>query len=210
MLSAFLISALVCTASYRLCSPSSSLASSSALATMPPKKQRSKAAIELGQEAYQALLAGAGSDDELFGEACLAMCDCGDGKVVNALGFPGTGSADMEAAATILTGMRQTFSTTLATHGSRTEAGRQQAQSIAAAVYSPHVSQSRAQLISGIPRGTWESGAKLKAANAAAGKGKEKSTLGISRHGDHVQWRRVHEWWVPTLLASAAATTSHM
>lgn len=164
-----------------------------------PKRSLSDAAASLGKQAYKVIDEGAGGNEEVFADACRAFCECGGdrpmGRPMNALGFPGDSYRDVDAAATLLCSMRTTYKNTLATNGSRTAAAKQQAQSIAAAVYSKEVSIDRAKIVAGIPRATWEGGAKLAAINAAAaGPEQQQSSLGIRTHKDHVPWRRVHNW----------------
>ena len=162
---------------------------------MPPKgrRQLSGPACDKAAEAYDLIIAFAGQDEELLGETIRALMNCPG--VVRALGIPGSSYHDTDAVSSMLAAVRSTFAGRLSTSGSRHAGEREQAQSIAAAMYSPDVSRERAQSLAGIPRKTWQAGATLAAANDAAAPGEQRPTLGIAEHVDHVPWHLVHDWY---------------
>ena len=162
---------------------------------MPPKGRRelSAPAHATASQAYQLIATFAANDPELFAETIRALMDCPN--VVRALGFPGSSHLDTDAASAMMAAVRSSFAGRLSTGGSRHAAEREQAQSIAAAMYTPSVSRERALSLAGIPRLSWQAGATLSAANDAAARGAQRSTLGITEHQDHVPWKKVWEWY---------------
>ena len=164
-------------------------------AKMSSKKRRrlTPQANDIATDAVQLIRERANGNDGIFNEACLACTD--QPGFLSALGIPGTGYKDMQAAATLLAMSRKTFAGRLSTSGSRSEGARQQAQSIAAGLHSAEVSVERAQTIAGIPRMTWEAGGRLAEKNDGASSAAQKSTLGITEHKDHVPWENVWDWY---------------
>lgn len=162
---------------------------------MPPKGRRelSEPARTTASEAYKLIASFAAGDSEQFAETIRALMDCRG--VVQALGIPGTSHLDTDAVSSMLASARLTFAGRLSTSGTRFASEREQAQSIAAALYSSDVSRDRARDLVGISRETWEGGAKLATANNVAAQGEQRSTLGIAEHHDHVPWHEVHEWY---------------
>ena len=163
--------------------------------TMPPKGRQklSAPALATARQAYQLIASFAANDPELFAETIRALMDCPN--VVQALGFPGSSHLDTDAASAMMAAVRSSFAGRLSTGGSRHAAEREQAQSIAAAMWTPSVSRDRALSLAGIPRLSWQAGATLSAANDAAARGAQRSTLGITEHQDHVPWKKVWEWY---------------
>lgn len=168
---------------------------------MPPKKKRSVEAEALGQQAYQVIADGAGSDEVLFTESVCAFLDQADGRATEALGFPVNMTAVPQphegvlGAATILASLRSSMTGRLSTNGPRSTEERTQVQSIAAALHSDRLTRDCARLVTGIPRKSWNSGANLARHNEAAGAGGQRSNLRMKEHSDHVPWRRVWEWF---------------
>ena len=162
---------------------------------MPPKGRRKldSDATRTAEDAYALITRFAGTEGELFDDTIRALMDCPG--VVRALGLPGDSHLDTDAASAMMASVRSTFAGRLHTTGSRHGAEREQAQSIAAAMYSDSVSRERAKTLAGIPRESWEGGQKLAANNDAAARGAQSSTLGITEHTDHVPWLKVWDWF---------------
>ena len=135
---------------------------------MPPKDRRqlSNPARTTARGVYKVIASFAEGNDELFAETIRALMD--SPGVVRALGIPGTSHLDTDAVSSMLASARSTFTGRLSTTGTRHAGEREQAQSVAAALYSSDVSRDRALSLAGIPRKTWEGGAELAAALPAA------------------------------------------